>query len=320
MKALGADAFCYMATTHGRLKVAIGELGRILVGQERGRRRPSGSWSIRPRRGPTSWPRSRFGRARRRRPFLSTGIEPGFFSDYLPVVLSGCLLRIDSIRVYELAMYGSGHQSDEVAFAICGFGQPIDALATDRGPGGDVAVGTSWCARSRTSSDVDLDGIETATRPLPGGRPSTTRVVRIEEGTIAGFRFAISGVVDGQTKVVVEHVTRTQRGPSARVAAWSLAGDAYRDRDRRLTETRLRVQLPRRRRPPRGRLQHHRHASGERHPAALRARAGCAVDLRPPAGDGPRACVEVAPSRATWGLSPTGTSRMAPTLLPEQPG
>jgi 4-hydroxy-tetrahydrodipicolinate reductase len=26
-----ADAFCYMATTHGRLKVAIGELGQILA-------------------------------------------------------------------------------------------------------------------------------------------------------------------------------------------------------------------------------------------------------------------------------------------------
>ena len=96
---LGADAFCYMATTHGRFKVAIGEVERILasgtnvvttsfgllVNPATARPDVLATLDDAARRGGVS--------------FLSTGIEPGFFSDYLPVVLSGCARRVDSIRI-----------------------------------------------------------------------------------------------------------------------------------------------------------------------------------------------------------------------------
>ena len=72
---------------------------------------------------------------------FSTGIDPGFFSDYLPVVLSGCSRQIDSVQIYEMAIYTPGSQSDSVAFDQVGFGSPITAsrrwcTRTDYGPDG----------------------------------------------------------------------------------------------------------------------------------------------------------------------------------------
>ena len=92
---------------------------------------------------------------------MSTGIEPGFFSDYLPVILSGCSQRIDSIRVYEFAVYESGHQSDQVAFEICGFGQPIDTEPPIVDPAG-MSQWAGVVASIAEQLGVALDGIETS--------------------------------------------------------------------------------------------------------------------------------------------------------------
>ena len=75
--ALDADAFCYMATTHGRLKVAIGELCRIL---ESGKNVATTSFGllIHPaRRGPTFSPGSRKPRSGAASRCCPLGSSPG---------------------------------------------------------------------------------------------------------------------------------------------------------------------------------------------------------------------------------------------------
>lgn len=225
--AVGADAFCYMATTHGRLKVAIGELGRILEAGINVATTSFGALIHPPTARADVLARLQESALAGGATLLSTGIEPGFFSDYLPVVMSGCARRVDSIRVYELATYESGHQSDEVAFDICGFGQPLDRVPPIVDPGG---LRNSWGGVVTSIAEqlgVALDGVETSFELLPADAAFDYQGRRIEAGTIAGFRFEIAGVVDGVTRVAVEHVTRTldEQAPH-----WprGLAGDAYR--------------------------------------------------------------------------------------------
>ena len=224
--AMDADAFCYMATTHGRFKVAIGEVERLL---DSGKNVVTTSFGllINPAFARPDVLATLDGAAKRGGvSFLSTGIEPGFFSDYLPVVLTGCAQRVDCIRVYELATYWSGEQSDEVAFTICAFGQPIDTVPPIVNPAGMMP----WegCVRSIADQlGVTLDGVETSYELLPAPETFEYQGRTIEAGTIAGFRFAISGMAGGQTKVAVEHVTRTQEDQAP---DWprGLDGDAYR--------------------------------------------------------------------------------------------
>ena len=223
---LGADAFCYMATTHGRFKVAIGEVERILasgtnvvttsfgllVNPATARPDVLATLDDAARRGGVS--------------FLSTGIEPGFFSDYLPVVLSGCASRVDSIRIYELATYWSGEQSDEVAFTICGFGQPLDTVPPIVNPAGMLP----WegCVRAIAAQlDVSLDGVETSYDAAPCARD-----LRVPGSCHRGGhdrRLPLRDLRRGRRHDQGRGGARDPyaTGPSARLAR-GLAGDAYR--------------------------------------------------------------------------------------------
>jgi 4-hydroxy-tetrahydrodipicolinate reductase len=224
--ATDADAFCYMATTHGRFKAAIADVCSIL---ESGTNVVTTSFGLLIHPG-SARPdvRERLDHAARGGgvSFLSTGIEPGFFSDYLPVVLSGCAHRIDSLRVYELAVYESGHQSDEVAFDVCGFGQPVDSEPPIVNPSGML----QWAGVVRSMAeqlDVELDDIATSHELLPAPEAFEYQGRRIEAGTIAGFRFEIAGVSGGRKRIAIEHITRT-RADQAPDWPSSSRGDVYR--------------------------------------------------------------------------------------------
>lgn len=224
--ALGADAFSYMASSHGRMKAGIGELERILTA---GTNVSTSSFGMLIHPGTARQDVvQRLDEAGKRggASLLSTGIEPGFFSDYFPVLLSGCSQRIDAIRVYELALYEGGHQSDEVAFDVFGFGQPIDSLP----PIVDANGMRNWAGVVTSIAEqlgVTIDEIVYSHELLPADEPFPYQGRVIEKGTIAGVRFEIAGKVAGQPKVAVEHVTRTLADQAPH---WprGLDGDAYR--------------------------------------------------------------------------------------------
>jgi len=62
----------------------------------------------------------------RRNDVVSTGIDPGFINDVIPVLLSGLCERVDEIRAFELFNYSSYAQEDAVRNLV-GMGQPMDA-------------------------------------------------------------------------------------------------------------------------------------------------------------------------------------------------
>ncbi len=225
--ALDADVFSYMASSHGRLKVTVGELCRILE---------SGMNVVTTSVGALIHPRTarpdvlarleesgRLGGTT----LFSTGADPGFFSDYLPVILSGCSQRIDSVRVYELAVYESGHQSDEVAFDIFGFGNPMESRPHIVDEAGLIGNWGGVVSSMAEQLGLELDGIESSYELLPADEGFEFQGRRIEAGTIAAMRFEIVGVVGGQPKVAVEHVTRT-KADQAPEWARAKASDAYR--------------------------------------------------------------------------------------------
>jgi 4-hydroxy-tetrahydrodipicolinate reductase len=225
--ALDADAFCYMASTHGRLKLAVGELCDILASGKSVTTTSFGALIHPPSTRPDVLERIEAAARAGGATVFGTGIDPGFFSDYIPVALSGCSQRIDSIRIYELALYASGHQSDEVAFDIFGFGQPIDTVPPIVDPNGLKANWGGVVSSIADELGVELDSIETSFELWAADQGFDYQGRRVEAGTIAAMRFEIAGVVDGTTRIAVEHVTRTQPDQAP---DWirALQGDAYR--------------------------------------------------------------------------------------------
>lgn len=205
------DVVSYFATTHGRLKATIADFCRIL---ERGTSIVTTSVGglINPA---TTRPDvlARLEDACRAggSTLFATGIDPGFFSDYLPVVLTGCSRRIDAVRIYEMAVYESGGQSDLVAFDQMGFGSPLDTEVPIVHPDGLKANWSGVLLLIADQLGVTLDDIVTGHEMLPAPESFRYQGRTIAEGTIAGMRFEIAGVVEGQKVISVAHVTRTRR-------------------------------------------------------------------------------------------------------------
>ena len=126
------------------------------------------------------------------------------------MVLSGCFERIDEVRVYEVGMYKSGDQSDQIAFDIFGFGKPLDPPPPIVAPEGLLGNWAGIVAQMAKHIGIQLDDITTGYELLAADKGFDYQGRRIEAGTLAGMRFEIVGLVDGKPKVAVEHVTRTR--------------------------------------------------------------------------------------------------------------
>jgi 4-hydroxy-tetrahydrodipicolinate reductase len=141
--------------------------------------------------------------------FFGTGIEPGFMCDALALSLTSVTRGVRSIRAQEMISYAT---YDQPRFHVSRggmWGAPCDpsfaemfaARILQGGMAGPVTLLAD--ALSITLDDVTAR-VELAEAPesfeLPMGP--------IPEGTLAGYRFEVLGLVKGEPVVAVEHITR----------------------------------------------------------------------------------------------------------------
>ena len=139
--------------------------------------------------------------------FLTTGIDPGWANNVLPLVLTGACERIDAVRVMEILDY-STYLQPEVLFTTMGFGKPIGETPILLAEG---VLPFAWGGTIRLLADgvgAELDDIRSTYEQVPAPETFDIPVGTIEEGTAAALRFEVQGIVDGAPKIVVEHVTR----------------------------------------------------------------------------------------------------------------
>ena len=157
---------------------------------------------------------------------FTTGIDPGFCNDLIPMTLMGLCSRVDSVRVQEILDY-STYFNPETLFNVMGFGQPLDSTPLLLTPGALSLAWGSVIHMMADGLDVELDEIREVHERLPASRTLRLDVGTIEEGTCAALRFELQGIVSGEPKIVVEHVTRMHQDVAP---DWprSEKGDAYR--------------------------------------------------------------------------------------------
>ena len=204
---LGADCVSYMATGDLRPDEAVADMSRVL---EAGTNVVS--TSVVPLIYPPSAP------ARYREPLatackaggvscFTSGIDPGFANDLVPFAFLGAVERVDSVRVMEILDYSTYLQAD-VLFDIMGFGKPLEELPLLLQPG---VIGLAWGGTVGVLAaglGAELDDIREVHERVPAARDYQTPLGRIAEGTTAGMRFEVQGIVGGEPRIVLEHVTR----------------------------------------------------------------------------------------------------------------
>jgi len=205
--ALDADCVCYTATADLRPFEAVEDVTRILA---------SGKNVVSSSIVPLVHPQSFFPEVREKledacrrggTSFFTSGIDPGFANDLLPLVLSGLAGSWEEIRIQEIINYAT-YDQPQVLFDTMGFGQPMDATPLLLTPG---TLAFAWGGTVRLLADglgLELDEIRQEFERRPATRPVTIGKRTVEPGTMGALRFEVQGIVGGMPALVVEHVTR----------------------------------------------------------------------------------------------------------------
>jgi 4-hydroxy-tetrahydrodipicolinate reductase len=204
---LDADCVCYTATADLRPFEAVEDVCRMLAAGK-----DVVSSSLVPLVHPRSFlpeVRDRLEEAcrRGRTSFFTSGIDPGFANDLLPLTLSGLCERWEEIRILEIINYAT-YDQPQVLFETMGFGRPLDHTPLLLTPG---TLAFAWGGTIRLLAEgleVTLDEIRETHERRPAVRPIRVGARTVEPGTMAALRFEVQGIVGGRPALVVEHVTR----------------------------------------------------------------------------------------------------------------
>ena len=135
------------------------------------------------------------------------GVDPGFANDWLPLVMTSVMERIDEVRCMEILNYNTYDQA-MILFDVMGFGRPIDDVPMLLTPGVLTLAWSSVVRQIAAGLDVELDSVEEWYERLPAPETFEVDAGTVEKGTAAALHFEVRGIVGGKARIVLEHVTR----------------------------------------------------------------------------------------------------------------
>jgi hypothetical protein len=207
--AIDADCVCYMAQGETRIRETIDDLTRILRSGKNVVNTSLVSLCY-----PAFSPKLRDALQKACEEggttFFTSGFDPGWSGDVIPLALASTCARLDSIRVTECMDY-STYEDPGFTGVFFGYGRPLDYDAPLLKPG---MLKGGWGCMVLMLADalgVSLDEIREEHERLPAPETFETRMGKIEKGTCAGVRFEVQGMVDGKPALVAAHVNRLRQ-------------------------------------------------------------------------------------------------------------
>ncbi|PJE22372.1 MAG: dihydrodipicolinate reductase [Mycobacterium sp.] len=139
--------------------------------------------------------------------FFTTGIDSGFANDVMPLVLSGVARSIESIRVTEMFNYAT-YPDKAAVYDILGFGQPPEVTPFAAAPGIFTFGWGPVLHQLAAGLDIKLDRIDETVERVAADESFDTPTGHIAAGTIAAMRSTLTGYVQDDATLVLDHVTR----------------------------------------------------------------------------------------------------------------
>jgi 4-hydroxy-tetrahydrodipicolinate reductase len=140
----------------------------------------------------------------------TSGIDPGWANDILPLVVTGTCESIDSVRMMEISNY-TVYPQPTVVFDTMGFGKPLDHTPLLLIPGVLTFAWGGVLKQIAAALRAELDEITEVVEKRPAEHDIDTGFGIVPAGTMGALRFEVQGWVAGESRgprVVVEHVTR----------------------------------------------------------------------------------------------------------------
>lgn len=205
--ALDADCVCYNAQGETRIRETVDELCRILASGKNVVNTAIVSLVYPPFSNHAIRARLEQACADGRSSLFTSGFDPGWSGDVIPLSLLSCCERVDSVRVSELMDY-STYEDPGFTGVYFGFGRPLDYAAPLLQPG---MLKGGWGCMVLMVADalgMKLDEIREEHERLPAPESFETAMGKIEKGSCAAVRFEVQGIVDGKPAIVAAHVNR----------------------------------------------------------------------------------------------------------------
>ncbi|GAA1989260.1 dihydrodipicolinate reductase [Amycolatopsis minnesotensis] len=137
-----------------------------------------------------------------------SGVDPGWGNDVLPLLVSGLGTIVDTVRCQEIFDYSTYEQPDSVRYLV-GMGQPMDYQPPMLMTGVPSMVWGGQIRLMARGLGVEVGELRETLDRRPLEETVTTRTMgEFEAGTQGAVRFEVRGIVDGEPRIVVEHVTR----------------------------------------------------------------------------------------------------------------
>jgi 4-hydroxy-tetrahydrodipicolinate reductase len=139
--------------------------------------------------------------------FYTSGIDPGFGNVGIAVHSLALCKEVRTVRMMEIVNYATWDNRFTM-FDIMGFGKGDPSQSILLSPG---SISLAWgpvVSLVAAAIGLELDEITERHEIIKADRDIEIASGTVAAGTISGMRFEISGVVNGEERIVVEHVTR----------------------------------------------------------------------------------------------------------------
>lgn len=137
-----------------------------------------------------------------------SGVDPGWGNDVLPLLISGLGSTVDAIRCQEIFDYSTYDQPEAVRDLI-GMGHPMEYEPLMLAASVPTMVWGGQIRLMARALGVELDDIRETMARRPLESAVTTRTMGgFEAGTQGAVRFEVQGIVEGEPRIVIEHITR----------------------------------------------------------------------------------------------------------------
>lgn len=168
-----------------------------------------------------------------------SGIDPGWGNDVLPLFLTGLGSVIDQVRAQEIFDYSTYDQPDAVRHLV-GMGQPMDEVPPMVAPTVPSMVWGGQVRLIARAMGVELDEVREVVERRALDETVTNGMGDFAAGTQGALRFEVQGIVGGEPRIVVEHVTRID--PSV-APDWPVPPDGGAGAHRVVVEGRPRIEV-----------------------------------------------------------------------------
>jgi len=141
--------------------------------------------------------------------FHSTGLNPGWLGDLVPLLMSSLSQRIDSVSLVEISNF-QGYPSPEIMFDSMGFGSEqadFEARNQRRRQWLDGLFGESM-QMVADGLDLGVDAVSSTLELALAPQDLDTAAGTVRAGTVAGQRYRWTGTAGGNTRMTSETVWR----------------------------------------------------------------------------------------------------------------